>query len=117
MDFDKEQQRLLKLLEEVESDIEFDDNESDGEEDVIETRDEDSESEQELEDNDEEVESEGPFIFGKDKSTKWRKHAPQNKNVRTRAVNLVKHLPGVKRDFMNLKDPVSIWQLFLVKIF
>lgn len=27
-------------------------------------------------------------------------------------MNLVKHLPGVKRDFMNLKDPVSIWQLF-----
>ncbi|KAK9694893.1 hypothetical protein QE152_g33233 [Popillia japonica] len=99
MDYEKEQQRLLKLMEEVMEVTQFDD-EAEKTEDNLEIREEDSESEQELEsDGEMDVVNEGPFMFGKDGVTKWKNHISQKSNARTRSINLVKHLPGAKSKF------------------
>jgi hypothetical protein len=108
MDYEAEQQRLLRLFEEVPTDIEYDDEEDSSEEDYVEERLEKSETEQEL-DSEEEVEVQNnnenvskrakwmrdTYYLGKDKETKWKKHIPVQ-TVRTRSVNLVTRLPGVR---------------------
>lgn len=96
MDYEKEQERLLRLFEEVPSGEEYDDEEETGEEDNIEEISEDGDTEQEFDENeDEEMNVNGSYFMGRDKRTKWNKHCPP-KNVRTRKENLTLHLPGGK---------------------
>lgn len=52
-----------------------------------------------------------PYFLGKDKKTKWNKMFP-SKAVRTRAENLIKHLPGVKPVAKSLRTPLEIWKFF-----
>lgn len=85
----EKQQRLLKLLEEVFDDTDYDD---------------------EAEEAGEEVED-GPFMFGKDGVTKCQKHVLQKINTRTTPVNLLKQ--GIKSNIRNTRERVDIWQLFL----
>ncbi|KAI4465420.1 hypothetical protein MML48_3g00016624 [Holotrichia oblita] len=93
--YEREQQRLLKLMEGVLTDSEYDDEVDEEEEDFVETREEDSESEQDAESDG--VEENGPYFIGKDGVTKRSKHMTKARNVRTKSINLVKHLPGVKK--------------------
>jgi hypothetical protein len=67
MDYEAEQQRLLRLFEEVPTDIEYDDEEDSSEEDYVEERLEESETEQEL-DSEEEVEEQNENVS---KRAKW----------------------------------------------
>jgi histone acetyltransferase (RNA polymerase elongator complex component) len=67
MDYEAEQQRLLRLFEEVPTDIEYDDEEDSSEEDYVEERLEKSETEQEL-DSEEEVEEQNENVS---KRAKW----------------------------------------------
>lgn len=83
------------------------------ENDNVEEREEDSDTEQEIGSDEEEVEDSGQdetHFLGKDK-TKWRKNAPP-RNVRTRAHNIVTHLPGVKGDARLAKTPLECWKNF-----
>ncbi|KAJ8941585.1 hypothetical protein NQ314_010363 [Rhamnusium bicolor] len=64
MDYDKEQERLLRLFEEVPSGEEYDDEEETGEEDNIEEIPENSDTEQEFDENEgEEMNVSGPFLW------------------------------------------------------
>lgn len=76
------------------------------------TRISDSETEQEISDGDE-VEGiyDEPYFVGKDKTTTWKKHVPPT-NVKTRAENILTHLPGAKSTTKNIKSPVEIWKYF-----
>lgn len=52
------------------------------------------------------------FYIGKDCLTKWRKsHTPTN--VRTRAHNIITHLPGPKNNARESKTEIDILNLFL----
>lgn len=117
--YEKEQERLEKLMEEcMREDYEEieslpDDDEDEGEEDAVEVQDVDTDTEQDISDSepDTEVLAEELYFTGKDNETKWGKHQPPT-NVRTRAENLVKHLPGPKRVVKDLKTPLLIWKYF-----
>lgn len=50
------------------------------------------------------------IYLGKDGS-KWNKHVP-NQRVRTRADNIITHLPGVKQCAKNAKSVLDCWHLF-----
>lgn len=112
--YEKSQERLRKLMEDVEPAPAFDDEPSEDEEDVVEKQEENSESEQDI--SDEELEnsssSNSLSYVGKDKTTRWRKHVP-TKTVRTRKENLVKILPMSRLPTRNLKTPIEIWNYFL----
>lgn len=122
-EYEKEENRLRKLLEEVETDSGSEYEESESEEDIVEERDKDSNSEQDLDEDEALDEQEGrnnavfinkndPFFIGKDKLTKWRKQCVSNKQVKTRSENIVKVLPGVPRRLQHLKSPFDIWNIF-----
>ncbi|KAG5879388.1 hypothetical protein JTB14_016733 [Gonioctena quinquepunctata] len=117
MSYEKEQEDLHKLLDDAmledDVDIEYDDEEDDLEEDHLEKQLDNSDSEQEISDTEQGTSEslDGPFFIGKDKTTEWRKHQPP-KNVRTRAENLLKQLPGPKASTKNLTDPLEIWKFF-----
>lgn len=52
------------------------------------------------------------FYIGKDKETKWNKcHPPRN--VRTRKINIITHLPDVKTAAKNAKSPLKCFSLFI----
>lgn len=109
-DFEREQARLLQMLEEVPSEAEAEDEADEDEPDSTEERTEGSDTEQELEIDDLEF-SEGPRFLGRDKTTKWAKHRPAQ-TVRTRSKNIVIHLPGVRRPYRNVTSILEIWKLF-----
>jgi hypothetical protein len=50
--------------------------------------------------------------LGLDNNTKWRKE-PRAPNVRTRAHNIVVHLPGPKRDAKNAKTHTDCFNCFI----
>lgn len=109
MDYEREQERLLRLMEEVPSSEEFDDEEESGEEDIVEKIYEGSETEEECsEDEDRETNDHCPYFMGKDGHTKWYKHMPP-KNVRTRQENLVLALPGTKPCVKDKTSAGEIW--------
>lgn len=117
--YEKEQEYLAKLMEEClnsenEEDEEFDDEEEEGEDDNLSVSDHNSDTDQDISDTeidiDEAVEL-GPHFIGKDKFTRWRKHAP-SRNVRTRSENIVTHFPGPKGEMKTLKDALAIWKHF-----
>ncbi|KAJ8937230.1 hypothetical protein NQ314_011985 [Rhamnusium bicolor] len=109
MDYEKEQQRLLKLFEECQTEDEYDDEEDSGEEDRVEERSERSDTEEDGEEvTDLSDLTNVPHFIGKDQKTKWTKHAGP-KNVRTRKENLVMQLPGSKACVAKETDIQDIW--------
>ncbi|KAJ8951395.1 hypothetical protein NQ314_007682 [Rhamnusium bicolor] len=125
MDYEKEQEYLRQLYDEVRSDSELelepDDDDDSLADDEVEQQDHDTDIEQDIEDvsqedisyNNEESSHRVPSFIGKDGKTKWRKHNMVNKRVRTRADNLVKHLPGTKAAVREKKSSSDIWSCFL----
>lgn len=113
-DYEREQQRLQKLLEEVLTDEELpDDAESDQESNREEQQDTDSGSEQDITDTDENVLYTGNSTYiGKDKVTRWKKHPLQRRTMKTRKENIVKRFPGPSKETKSLKDPAQIWGYF-----
>jgi len=110
----KEENRIRRLLEELDSSSEYENeisHEADSnEEDHVEFQ-TDCNSEEEFE-SDQDVENdEVNFFIGKDKKTKWRK-SPMSKNIRTRARNIVTQKSGVKGIAGDAKTPLEIWKLF-----
>lgn len=94
-----------------------DDEDSDLEEDVVMQSDHDSSSEQEagpsdLDNEQSDATSSNHFYMGKDKKTKWRKTTP-NVHVRTRAHNIIIHLPGPKGAARNAKSVTECFNLML----
>lgn len=115
MSYEKEQSRLLQLMDETGPYItEYDDDfEDDDEIDNLEMFDEDTASEQDVSDGEEHpVASSVPYFLGRDGTTKWNKHCP-TRNVRTRSENIITHLPGVKGEAKKVKTPIDIWQCFI----
>lgn len=105
---------MLQCLEESDSEpeIQFDDQEESGEEDQLERQDLNSDPEQDISDLEEDFElGKQPMFVGKDGITNWDNHI-SNKNVKTRAQNLIKHLPGVKAGAKNLRTELEIWKYF-----
>ncbi|KAJ8943993.1 hypothetical protein NQ314_009576 [Rhamnusium bicolor] len=95
MDYEKEQEILLRSFEEVEADENYgcDDDDEQCEIDDIEQRSECSDSE---------------VFICKGRITKWNKHCP-SKNVRTRSANIVLQLPGVKPYDKSKNSSLDIW--------
>lgn len=99
MNYEKECARLQRLLDEVDSDIQYEDEESEDEQDEIEVREEDSATEQEGNSSEEEIEipekkMKCSYYTGRDKISKWNKHCP-SKRVRTLKSNIIMKLPCV----------------------
>ncbi|KAI4468386.1 transposase is4 [Holotrichia oblita] len=113
MSYEAEQARLQLLMDEcMNFDIEFDDEEDKNEVDNLKTFEEDTDTEQEVDDEDTVSETfEGPLFFGRDKKSKWRKHASTQK-VKTRSKNIVTQLPGVRGPVKEVKEPLAIWKHF-----
>jgi len=118
--YEKDQERLQTLMEEClttddnPSEVVFEDDEDENEEDRLTAEILETDTEQEISDEEEENVEETvatPYFLGKDKISKWEKHVPP-KNVRTRSENLVTHLPGPKAATRNLKTPLEIWSYF-----
>lgn len=116
MNYEKDQAKLLQLLDEVVSDTEeiYDDVESEGEADIIQAHLSDSDTEQEGESDREDEAPPAkiprvPSFIGKD-GTIWKKHRPIQ-NVRTRQSNIVIQLPGVKPIAKNAKSVADCWKL------
>lgn len=114
--YEREQDRLNKLLLECfandEQEEDFDDgDDEDDEEDVLETQESNSDTEQDISDIEiEEEVSVGPVFVGKDRTSKWSKHVPCSS--RTRAENLITRLPGPKAAVKHLKSASDIWKHF-----
>nr|XP_022910826.1 piggyBac transposable element-derived protein 4-like [Onthophagus taurus] len=114
-DYEKEQQRLLALWEDMESDDEVINNDDSEEEDIdnisvcSDYPDMEQDAEDELEPAEEQTQAK--YFFGKD-GTKWSKQHP-NKKVRTRAENIIIHLPGVKKPAKMAKTPLECFSLFI----
>ncbi|KAB0803065.1 hypothetical protein PPYR_00035 [Photinus pyralis] len=117
MSWEKQQEELRLLWEELNSVEELDDDELElaTEDDVIEQRDTDSESEQDCDDDDENIPPEKipriPHFLGKNGSTKWRKHCIK-KTCRTRRENIIVRLPGVRKYAKNALSEEECWSLF-----
>lgn len=123
--YESEVIRIRKLLVEVDTDSENIGESDSGEPDNCEELNHNSESETDdagvsdgergdNEDCEVSVASEisNDFYIGKDKETKWNKcHPPRN--VRTRKINIITHLPGVKTAAKNAKSPLECFSLFI----
>lgn len=122
MNYERGQEWLLRLHREVltDSEIEPDDDEGSLIDDHIETI-EDTESEEEFDNEQnllvpEEQEMQAariPCFIGKNGTTRWRKYPATARNVRTRAENIVTHLPGPKGDIRHKNKASEIWECFL----
>ncbi|XP_050063261.1 piggyBac transposable element-derived protein 4-like [Aphis gossypii] len=87
---------------------------SDSDEDILFRSDHDTNSEEEATDSeiDEAPENANNFYIGKDGITKWCKIKPPV-NVRTRAHNIITHLPGPRREARGNKSQIEILNLFI----
>ncbi|KAJ8941293.1 hypothetical protein NQ318_000593 [Aromia moschata] len=114
--YEKEQERLQMLLDEVGLDDEniniYDDESDEGEQDLEETLNHESESEQEISDRDDDDMSNSTSLSFIDAKSYWKKHAPKPKTVRTRRENLVIRLPGPTLATKLLQSPAEIWNYF-----
>lgn len=63
----------------------------------------------------EETETRNYGYVGKDGITEWSAK-PGNIAVRTRAENIISHLPGVKRGYRHLKQPGECWNIFFTDV-
>ncbi|KAJ8972837.1 hypothetical protein NQ314_000001 [Rhamnusium bicolor] len=112
--FEKEQERLQKLLEEILSDedgeTQYDDQSDDDVSDREELEIHETDSEQEISD----VGEDDIYVplLCKDNITYWKKHLPVTKAVKTRSENLIKRLPGSSMVTRLLKKPIEIWNYF-----
>lgn len=52
------------------------------------------------------------FFIGNDKVTKWMKSCPSH-NVRTKSVDMIIHLPGVKAIAKSVKTAVDCFSIFI----
>lgn len=130
MSYEEEQRKLQKLYEEVGSESDFIDSESEGEieemdnfesnnqnerrsNDDVESDEEESEEEVPIEESSEQTweENNSNIFWGKDR-TRWNK-MPKNKRVRTRADNIIIHLPCVRASARDKNTPVDCWSLFI----
>uniref|UniRef100_A0A1B6CP87 Uncharacterized protein n=1 Tax=Clastoptera arizonana TaxID=38151 RepID=A0A1B6CP87_9HEMI len=118
--FEREEERIRNLFDSVSSEIERDNevrDSSSDEEDHVSASEHETDSDQEAEsgtENDSEDtsgEDDIPLstrldvLFGKN-GTQWKKN-PSTQNVRTRSVNIVSHLPGVKQAAKNAKTLID----------
>ncbi|XP_060845772.1 piggyBac transposable element-derived protein 4-like [Rhopalosiphum padi] len=87
---------------------------SDSDEDIVLRSDHDTNSEEEATDSEigEVRENADNFYIGKDGKTKWCKIKPPI-NVRTRAHNIITHLPGPRREARGKKSQIEILNLFI----
>ncbi|KAG5870419.1 hypothetical protein JTB14_015226 [Gonioctena quinquepunctata] len=96
--YEKESERLNKLmmecLEEESEEEKVEDSDDDLGGDNIEVQEENADTEQEISDTEIEPTANLPYFLGKDKKTEWSECAPPSS--RTRADNLIIHLPGPK---------------------
>ncbi|KAF2905253.1 hypothetical protein ILUMI_00923 [Ignelater luminosus] len=118
MSYEAEQDRLLRLLQEVEEERKVSvDEESDLMENNVEKRTKETNTEQKG-DCEEEC-AERPLkvprmsaFLGKDKRVTWNKHNISNKKTRTRKCNIVTPLPDVRPCTKNVKTVYECWNLF-----
>lgn len=108
---------LLQWLDESsESEEEEPESNSDSEIDNVEISEHDSNSEQEGQSDVEDVAdsntTSGNYYVGRDKKTIWRKEKPAS-NVRTRAHNIITHLPGPKGVARQAKSEIECLKLFM----
>lgn len=128
MSYEAEQAKLQKLWEEVdEVEISFGTESENEPSDYVSERSEDSATEQEDQEeaekneegeDDEESDTKTrklPCYIAKDKTTRWKKH-PYSTNVRTRSVNIITHLPGVKGVAKVAKTITDCWHLFFDEV-
>ncbi|GBM12138.1 hypothetical protein AVEN_39475-1 [Araneus ventricosus] len=117
--YEKEMERLRKLIAEIETDEDSDfDNEDNGPEDILgenfleheSFREHDSESEEDGDSGNEEV-NKSEWFSSKD-DVEWRK-TKFGQNFRTRCHNIVSSLPGTKVPAKDVTSPVKSWELFL----
>lgn len=118
-DYETEQTRLEKMMQDVLAESEdeeiAEDSASDGESDNVETRDVNSDTEQEISDSDEILDmgdTNNLYYIGKDGHTQWKKHAP-NKRVKTRKENKYVRLPMARMGTSDLKEPLDIFRFFV----
>ena len=129
--YEKEQARLERLLQDCLDDPEDKAIDSDNslEDGVYEVMQHDSEYEQHISKNEADEEhcqsngendssqsesstgSRQPCFTSKD-GTRWRKHMSQKRKMRTRAINIITQVPGVRGEAREKKNPVEIWSLF-----
>ncbi|UYV66370.1 hypothetical protein LAZ67_4001477 [Cordylochernes scorpioides] len=103
-------QSLFSLFDEEEEDFDEldDDNFSDDEEYIPHS----SDSEQE-EDDEQEPHQDSTYFFGRDKMTKWKKEEWRTSRVRTRAINIITHLPCSKQFGKNTPTPLEAFLKFI----
>ncbi|KAG5864213.1 hypothetical protein JTB14_010021 [Gonioctena quinquepunctata] len=115
--YEAEQAPLLQMLNEVDSEshtehfYESDAYESDHEEQQLDS----SDTERDISDNEiyETTFTNSVSYIGKDGTTRWKKHKPEPKNVKTRQENIIKRLPGTTTATRGLKEPIEIWEYFI----
>lgn len=117
---------LLQWFDEVSSGEEedtFTEDSDEDQEDNVQVSDHDSDSELEASESEQSEHENHPntgnedatnanFYVGKDKRTKWKKNRPNTK-VRTRAHNIILHLPGPKGEARNSKSEIECLSLFI----
>ncbi|UYV76808.1 hypothetical protein LAZ67_14002078 [Cordylochernes scorpioides] len=103
-------QSLFSLFDEEEEDFDEldDDNFSDDEEYIPHS----SDSEQE-EDDEQEPHQDSTYFFGRNKMTKWKKEEWRTSRVRTRAINIITHLPCSKQFGKNTPNPLEAFLKFI----
>jgi len=52
-------------------------------------------------------------FLGKDSITRWKRVPHTRPNVRTRAINIVRHLPGAVNEARNAKTPLQCFELMV----
>nr|XP_023017113.1 uncharacterized protein LOC111506312 [Leptinotarsa decemlineata]XP_023017114.1 uncharacterized protein LOC111506312 [Leptinotarsa decemlineata] len=122
--YEKEQERLQRLLEETLSedleinDAEFPFDESDiDESDHEEVTEHSSDHEQDIDnadENNDNYQMTGPSFIAED-NTYWKKHKPPRTAIRTRQENIIKRLPGPTQTTRLLKRPLEIWNHFFTE--
>lgn len=94
------------------SEDEIDDPEVDVESDHDSSSLQDASDSSENSDHEDEPEERNKYFIGKDKTTKWRKETP-NIHIRTRAHNIITHLPGSKGIARNAKSGIECLNILL----
>lgn len=95
-------ERIVEHIDQLESD--------DDDVDSLEVQEDDSESDQSGNEEETPVFVGGPEYTGRDKITKWNIHCPP-RTRRTADYNLVRRLPGIRRE-LDIESPAASWKLF-----
>ncbi|KAJ8965504.1 hypothetical protein NQ314_004093 [Rhamnusium bicolor] len=120
MEYEAEQARLQRFFDEVSTDSapEPDDDDTSLPDEQVEVLEYDTNSEQDFSDGEDSEEyipmqqtTRVPYLLEKD-GTRWRKHPSKQRNIRTRAENIVPRLPGPKGDIGHKLNNKDIWECF-----